>query len=64
MGRLPRRPDKEYVIKSQQVQSTTSPFRRKEDRITGEPVEEMNQGLGRIRVRIGKEKRLEQQLQR
>jgi len=27
-------------------------------------VEEINEALGRIRVRIGKEKRLEQQLQR
>ena len=37
---------------------------QKADRMTGEPVEEINQALGRIRVRIGKEKRLEQQLQR
>jgi len=37
---------------------------QKADRMTGEPVEEINQALGRIRVRIGKERRLEQQLQR
>ena len=39
-------------------------YYQKADRMTGEPVEEINQALARIRVRIGKEKRLEQQLQR
>ncbi|MFH1935127.1 MAG: CsgG/HfaB family protein [Pseudomonadota bacterium] len=39
-------------------------YYQKADRLTGEPVEEISQALGRIRVRIGKEKRLEQQLQR
>ena len=34
------------------------------DRMTNEPVEEINKALARIKVRIGKEKRLEQQLQR
>lgn len=34
------------------------------DRMTGEPVEEISQALGRIRVRVEKEKRLNQQLQR
>ncbi len=37
---------------------------QKADRMTGEPVEEINQALARIRARIGKVKRLEQQLQR
>jgi len=37
---------------------------QKADRMTGEPVEEINEALGRIRIRIGKEKRLEQQLKR
>ena len=32
--------------------------------ITGKPVEEISQALGRVRVRMEKEKRLEQQLQR
>ena len=34
------------------------------DRMTSQPVEEINKALARIKVRIGKEKRLEQQLQR
>ena len=39
-------------------------YYQKADRMTGEPVEEISQALGRIRVRVEKEKRLEQQLQR
>ena len=39
-------------------------YYQKADRSTGEPVEEINQALGRIRVRMEKEKRLEQQLNR
>ena len=39
-------------------------YYQKADRVTGEPVEEISLALGRVRVRIGKEKRLEQQLQR
>ena len=39
-------------------------YYQKADRSTGEPVEEINEALGRIRVRLEKEKRLEQQLNR
>ncbi|MBC8427226.1 MAG: tetratricopeptide repeat protein [Deltaproteobacteria bacterium] len=39
-------------------------YYQKADRMTGKPVEEISQALGRIRVRMKKEKRLEQQLQR
>jgi len=39
-------------------------YYQKADRMTCEPVEEINQALGRIRGRMDKEKRLEQQLQR
>jgi len=39
-------------------------YYQKADRLTGEPVEEINQALGRIRGRLEKEKRLNQQLHR
>jgi hypothetical protein len=39
-------------------------YYQKADRMTCEPVEEINQALGRIRGRLEKEKRLEQQLQK
>jgi tetratricopeptide (TPR) repeat protein len=37
---------------------------QKADRLTDEPVEEINQALGRVRVNLEKQKRLEKQLQR
>lgn len=39
-------------------------YYQKADRMTGEPVEEISQALGRVRARMEKEKRLNQQLQR
>ncbi|MBW1792044.1 MAG: hypothetical protein JRJ14_07250, partial [Deltaproteobacteria bacterium] len=37
---------------------------QKADRLTGEPVEEINEALGRVRVNLEKQKKLEKQLQR
>jgi len=37
---------------------------QKADRLTGEPVKEINQAIGRIRVNLEKQKKLEKQLQR